>query len=284
MERSQDDRPSDTVQALKTSSGSHPALRIKLGQILLGSNIIEPEELDEALKIAQDSQEPIGKVLLMLTYVEPRSLQEALFTQSLIAEGVVDQNLAMQALRNAVVKEISLSDAIAELDIQPQALEEDDHELDDLLLRSKLITEEAYKLARKTSDESGIPIGRSLVLLNCIRFHHLNFALECLSVVRAGRMTTDDAIHILTEVKENNLTLEEAMKRVRISPRIFSRLKLGEILTGGQVINERERLSMVERALHEKRLLAMFSLNPIDQPWHFADRIDFAKSCSQRCD
>lgn len=249
-----DVRSQSREQPSTISYASLHALRLKLGQILLDAQLLKPDELQEALKIAKESDEPVGRVLITLSYVTEQTLQAALLAQSLIAEGVCDQPAAIEALKISVAQKIPLQQALEQAEVA--RAEADSSELDELLIESRMIQHDVYTEAKRVCRDNKIPIGRALVVRNAITFKNLSSALECVALMRNGRITKEEALKVLSEIREHSLDMEEALRRAHLSPRsTLSKLKLGEMLTAGKFINERQNLAAVERALLEKRLL-----------------------------
>lgn len=229
--------------------------RVKLGQLLVESGIITAEKLHEALKIAQDSGHPVGKVLSALNYVSEKDLQSAFLAQSLVGEGILDEVSAVKALKTASKAQASLAEVLEQTEAQRTTVE-DSAELEELLTRTRLISEMTYNEAKAKSVEENIPFGRALLLINGITFAHLNSTLEALSLIRAGKLSQEEALRALKEVKRSHITLEQAIGLLKISPRTtVTRIKLGDLLSRSRVISERENLAAVERALIERRML-----------------------------
>ena len=210
------------------------ALKLKLGSILLDAQLIHPEELQEALRIAKESQEPVGKILLTLGYLDEPTLQTVLLAQSLIAEGVADQPTAIAAIKVAREKGITLPQALQEAESSEKS-EIDCAELDRLIVSSGMVAEAVYVEAKKRSRENRIPLGRALILMSSITFKNLNLVLECVALVRSGRLTEEESVQALTLVQSNGIELDEALKRIHVSPGTTrSRIKLGDILTAAK--------------------------------------------------
>ncbi|HEY9786518.1 MAG TPA: hypothetical protein V6D17_14010 [Candidatus Obscuribacterales bacterium] len=228
--------------------------RVRLGQLLVEAELLTLESLHEALKIAQDSAAPLGKVLAKLNYVSDRDMQSALLAQSLVSEGIIDERTAVKALKTASRDNTSLVAVLESTEGNDESA--DCTELEELLTRSRMISQAAYDEAKQKSLTEGIPFGRALLLTNGITFAHLNSALEAICLIRDQKIVIEEAIRALKEVRRNHTSLQEAMAALKISPRTtFTRIKLGDLLSRSKVISERESLAAVEKALIEKRML-----------------------------
>src|ERR1700733_14185429 len=87
----------------------------RIGELLVGANVIKPEVLGEALQIAKKTQTPLGRVLMSIGELTERDLQTAIEVQSLLREGVVSAEFGIRALNVAVRSCISLEEAFKRL-------------------------------------------------------------------------------------------------------------------------------------------------------------------------
>lgn len=229
--------------------------RMRLGQLLIESQLVSGEHLHEALTISAHTGEKMGKVLSSLQYINEKDMQSALLAQSLVGEGILDERTAVAALKRAVEAGLSLAEVLDEAAPEKAAVERV-LELEQLVVRANLVSQQAFELALDKSRSEGVPFGRALILTNGIAFSLLSSALEAVSQVRSGSLDATDAVKALKEVKKNQYTLEDALQGLKISPKSsVNRIKLGDLLTSGKVISERDNLVAVERALIERRML-----------------------------
>lgn len=239
-----------------TSLSQHrQAKRMRLGQLLIESQLVTGEALHEALTISAHTGQKMGKVLSSLQYITDKNMQSALLAQSLVGEGILDERTAIAALKKAVEAGQSLAEV---LDASPaeKAAVERVLELEQLVVRANLVSQHAFEIALDKSRSEGVPFGRALILTNGIAFGLLSSALEAVSQVRSGALDAADAVKALKEVKKNQYSLEDALHGLKISPKsTVNRIKLGDLLTSGKVISERDNLVAVERALIERRML-----------------------------
>lgn len=229
--------------------------RMRLGQLLIESQLVTGEALHEALTISAHTGEKMGKVLSSLQYISDKNMQSALLAQSLVGEGILDERTAVAALKKAVEAGLSLAEV---LDASPteKAAVERVLELEQLVVRANLVSQQAFEVALDKSRSEGVPFGRALILTNGIAFGLLSSALEAVSQVRSGALDAADAVKALKEVKKNQYSLDDALHGLKISPKsTVNRIKLGDLLTCGKVISERDNLVAVERSLIERRML-----------------------------
>jgi len=243
------------MQAAVPMSQARRSRQVKIGRILLAAELISQDSLHEALTIAQELQQPIGKVLTSTQQVNDRDLQSALLAQSMLAEGLVEEHSAIETLKMASRERLGFSQAL-ELINQVSAKSPVASDLEDLLLNSGMVTDVVLNEAKRQSVETGATLGSSLMSMRAIVFAHLNYVFECITLMSQGRITKQIAVRALTDVKRENLELGQALLRQRINPRSTqSQMKLGDLLTAGSVITEKDNLSAVEQALSERRLI-----------------------------
>ncbi len=231
------------------------AKRMRLGQLLIESQLVTGEALHEALTISAHTGQKMGKVLSSLQYISDKNMQSALLAQSLVGEGILDERTAVAALKKAVEAGLSLAEV---LDASPteKAAVERVLELEQLVVRANLVSQQAFEIALDKARSEGVPFGRALILTNGIAFGLLSSALEAVSQVRSGALDAADAVKALKEVKKNQYSLDDALHGLKISPKsTVNRIKLGDLLTSGKVISERDNLVAVERSLIERRML-----------------------------
>lgn len=236
-----------------SSSLRKPKKVPRIGSLLVESGIIASGPLEEAARVARESNQPIGRVLLMLEYLRERELKSALLAQSLIAHGLIAQDTAIEALKTAAVRRISLDEALDEMGVTPVKAPER-HELGELLLAAGFLTRPLYDEALRTRQEAGVLLGRFLVLRGAITNAILGAALEVLVLVRDGRLTREQAAQTMTEMRTKHLSLQAALAELGILAGPAKRAKLGDILSMGGLITDSESLDAVELALEEKRM------------------------------
>ncbi|MBX9691567.1 MAG: hypothetical protein K2Z81_04225 [Cyanobacteria bacterium] len=234
------------------NQGKH-ARRVRIGRILLDAGLINAEKLQSALDKAKTLDQPIGKVLTQSQLISEKNLQSALLAQSMIQEGVVEERLAIQALKDSARSGQSFGELLSQKRAES---EKSSLSLEDLLLESGMVSAARLQEAKKKSKDSGIPIGQCLVMVHAITFSHLNQTFECLRLFHQGVVSRTSAIKALSMVKNENADLSWVLKRQKITPRATgSSFRIGDLLTAGSVITEKDNLAAVEQAYMEKRLI-----------------------------
>lgn len=229
--------------------------QVRIGRILLSADLISQDSLQEALTIAQELQQPVGKVLTSTQQVCDRDLQSALHAQTMLAEGLVEEHTAVETLKLATREGLAFGEALEMVNSVSQKSPVS-CDLEELLVASAMVSQALLDEAKRQSLENGLSLSCSLMAMRAIVFAHLNYAFECITLLGQGRITKQIAVRALSDIKRENIDLSSALQRQKISPKnTLSQLKLGDLLTAGSVITERDSLNAIERALAEKRLI-----------------------------
>ena len=86
--------------------------RKRIGDLLLKAGIIKPEHLPTGLAEADKFQLRLGEMLVMLRFMSTEDLTNVLQAQSMLENGQIDEELAVDALRQASMEKLDFEDAI----------------------------------------------------------------------------------------------------------------------------------------------------------------------------
>ena len=229
------------------------ARRVKLGRIMVLAGLLSKENMSEALSISKELDTPIGKVLTNTQLVSERNLQSALLAQSMVQEGVLDEQLAIEALKHSASTDTPFSDS---LEYARTSLKDREADLQELLLESGMVSEIVLRKALIVRDETGVSLGRALVDMRGIVFGHLDNAFDCLKMISDGQLSKKSAIKALISVRRDNLDLASALRKARVNPKdTGTGLRIGQLLAAAALISEHENLAAVEQSIEEKRLI-----------------------------
>jgi len=226
----------------------------RIGQLLLEAGIVKPHSLHQALHLAKESQQQVGRVLVGLGFLSERELNSALLVQSLIGEGAVNEQTAIRAVRQAAAKRVNVAEILKEISDETRTLV-DDGGLGSLLVASGMITAKVFEEALENSQQSGVLLGRTLLVMHAITASMLDTALTVLVMQRDDQVSKEQAVRVLREVRRSHCLLEDAATTLRIKMHAPTKARLGEILALSKLISESENAVAVERALLEKRML-----------------------------
>lgn len=226
---------------------------IRLGELLIEVGIIRPAELTDAIKVAGDTGLPIGRVLIMSGYVTDHELQAAVQAQSLIKDRLLEMDLASRALKKVAEEDIALDQALKNLGwTTSRSLTT--AKLGELLLGAELVTTTQLNEALRTSHETGLPLGRVLVLTQAVSDEMLSAALTAQVLVRDAKISKEHAIQGLKSAKRRRVTIEVSlMEHGFYRPPIRQSVKLGELLTLSGIVDESDLMNALELGLSREQ-------------------------------
>jgi hypothetical protein len=169
---------------------------VRLGELLTAAGVLRREDLNEAVQIANDTGQLIGKVLVMSGYLSKHALQVAVTAQSLIRDSVVTAELALVGIKVACNQEVSFEEAMEQLGWvrKPETVTA---KLGELLLSAGVIGSTELNNALRTAEVTGQPLGSVLLKLKVIDDAVLLFALDQQAAVRDGVVSREDAIRLI---------------------------------------------------------------------------------------
>jgi tetratricopeptide (TPR) repeat protein len=92
----------------ETSTG----IKKRIGDLLLAAGVIKPEHLPTGLAEADKFQLRLGEMLVMLRFMSTEDLTNVLQAQQMLDNGQIDEDMAIAALRQAMVDKLEFEDAI----------------------------------------------------------------------------------------------------------------------------------------------------------------------------
>lgn len=222
---------------------------LKLGELLIKVGILKMQELEDAINMANETGMPIGRVLIMSGYLTDQELQAAVQAQSLIKDKVVSIELALKALAGVSQEGITLEQALRTLG-WTSGKPVSTAKLGELLMAAELVTTQQLDEALKTSQETGLPLGRVLVLTQAISDDMLNSALTAQVLIRDGRITKDQALQGLKMTRRKRVNIEEALEELGFwrAP-LKVAVKLGEMFVLAGLVNEGDLMTALELGL-----------------------------------
>lgn len=231
------------------------AVAPKLGDLLVGADIITEVELNTALQLANQSDQPLGRMLVDLKYVEQKDIDNAVALQVLVLEASLSGATAIKVLGRCHRQDKTVQESLSELGWRPSEPKKDS-ELGLLLVDAALITQKIYDDAISICSDQNLTMGEYLVLKKLVPTAIVNGALQTAVLVAQYKISRTDSVLILQKVKAG-CSYWDALSQVSSDSRTVrsGRLSLGEVLTQGGFISESERIVAVERAMNERQML-----------------------------
>ena len=227
---------------------------LKIGELLIAAEILTKNDLEEAITSAKSTTLPVGRVLIMAGFCSENEFQAALNAQSLIRDSIVPADLAIKALNLLSLRSITFDEALREVGWVASAEDKESNKLGELLLAANILPQEHLDTAMRTSKTTGLPLGRLLVSLGILSDEVLATALNAQILIRAGRVTRQQAINGLRSAYKRLAPFE-----MTLSDQGFYRgptrptVRLGELLVSADLISEDDVLSSLEESLKQEK-------------------------------
>lgn len=164
----------------------------KVGELLTRAGVLRNQDLNEAISIAKETGQMIGKVLIMSGFITKEDLQAAVEAQSMVRDEVLEPELAILALSTASREHLLLEQALDQLGYHPQ--NRPTAKLGELLIASGNISIEHLSKALDEMRESVRPLGSLLVEWEVISRELLQDALDIQCEIRDGKMSKPDGV------------------------------------------------------------------------------------------
>ncbi len=222
---------------------------IRLGDLMIDSGIVSEDSFHEALQMAKMTGMPVGR-MLVLTGVSEAMLQATVQVQSLLKDGLVARDVACKALRMVAREDISLDDALVQLNWSQKETVGGGNKLGELLVESGFVTPQQLETALQQSFATGLPFGRLLVLSGDLSEPHLSAALNAQILIRDSKVTKEQACEALrsARAKQTSVEMSLAAKGYLQLPSKHN-LRLGELLEMAGVLAQSELMNAVEIGL-----------------------------------
>jgi hypothetical protein len=220
---------------------------IKFGDLVVRLGLVDPKDLHDALLVAPQFGLPLGRTLVLSGKISEDELQLAVELQPLINQHGYPLEAAIKAAAAVRNQGVSAADALKANGLSSVV---DRATLGNLLLEAQIIDSHQLSEAGKISYETGMRLGRVLVL-NCFISHNaLAKALEIQYMVRAKRISIEQGIEMLgSQVPKQSLQLEA---RAAVPAPGKKQVRFGEFLVLSGLATEAEILNAMESSLNNQ--------------------------------
>ncbi len=226
--------------------------QIRLGDLLTRAGLLKPEDLREGMLIAKQQSLPVGRVLIMAEFISEPNLQAAVQAQSMLKDGIIDIDTALEALKNSNEKNISLDDALSGLGWKDKN-NQSTNKLGELLIESGMVTQQQLEAGLQQCQNSGMPLGRVLVSFGSMSEQLLSAALNAQILIRDGKIGRDQAIAGLKACRERQITIEQSLTESGLQLPTLESVRLGELLVMANLLDQDKLMSAVELGLVEEK-------------------------------
>jgi len=200
-----------------------PGQSLKLGELFQMSGFLGESDMLECLEIELVKEKSFGQILLEQGLASNNLLEAAVYLQDLTASDTLRGYQAAEALRSVRTKEVSVYQAVAELQPPPQVAPP-------ILRFTELMQQagtcgsaDAIKQIIPESEDSSVKAGKKLLAAGLVNDVSLYTALRTFSLLREGYVTNDNAVLILQHCKTNNVNVDDAL--IKLGLNIPSRMQ-----------------------------------------------------------
>lgn len=185
----------------------------KLGQLLLSSNFVTEEQLEEALAGSASTGLPFGRMLVLNGVINESQLAATLNAQILIRDDKITKDQAIDGLKQARRRQIAVEVPLMEKGFY-RVQTRDAIRLGELLSLAGLISESQLLNAVELGLISQKPLGQVLIELNLVSEEILKTALQLQDLVMKGTLRPLQASQVLVQVRETGRSIPEAVAMI----------------------------------------------------------------------
>ncbi|MDX2106341.1 MAG: tetratricopeptide repeat protein [Candidatus Melainabacteria bacterium] len=260
----------------------------RFGDLLVQAGLLSPNQLQEAMTESRNKKLQIGQVLVMSGALSSKDLQMVLEAQSMLRDKSIDINLAVQCIKVARKIGSSFADALQDYD-ESLAKKARTGKLGELLVEAGIINEEQLSNSMEQSVNTGMPLGRVLVLNRAIPSEALQGVLDIQVKLRDEMMTREEALLALRNV--TGLSGEVPEQKAEDDKPKKSTVRLGELLVMAGILTENDVMDALEWGLANQQPIGnvlvnqnLISKDLLDAALFFQDavrenKIDALKAC-----
>jgi hypothetical protein len=221
---------------------------IRFGDLLVRLQLVDPSDLHDALIVAPQFGLPLGRTLVLSGRISEEELQLVVELQPLINQHGFALDAAVQAANLVRQGGMSAVEALKKTGIHNTV---DRATLGNMLLEAGLIDSVQLSEAGKSSYETGMRLGRVLVLNNYISHAALAKALEVQYMVRGKRISIEQGIEMLTNQVPKRQALALEARAIAPAPS-KKQVRFGEFLVLSGMATEAEILNAMESSLNNQ--------------------------------
>ncbi|MEZ4545408.1 MAG: hypothetical protein R3C24_16120 [Cyanobacteriota/Melainabacteria group bacterium] len=186
---------------------------IKLGELAALAGFFSDSDMLECLEIELVKEKQFGQILLEQGIVTHELLEAAIVLQDMVANDSIRAFQAGQALRRARDNQVSVYQAVAELDPPVQAPQKHISP-SELLVQSGLVDQDKMNELVPEELDSSIKVGKKVLAAGVISESFLYLALRTYSLFKQGYLSADQATAALAKCREDKVSLDEALSQL----------------------------------------------------------------------
>lgn len=183
---------------------------VKIGELCQMAGFLGESDMLECLEIEIVKEKQFGQILLEQGHVTQQLLEAAVYLQDMVSNETLKAYQAAEALRQVRNREVSVYQAVAELQPPPQ-LTPPILKMSELLEQAGLASNDEIAAVTDPDEESSIRLGKKLLAAGIVTEPMLYTTLRCYSLLREGFLSNEQAVNVLSYARENNSSIDEGL-------------------------------------------------------------------------
>ncbi|MBI5175171.1 MAG: hypothetical protein HY986_19945 [Candidatus Melainabacteria bacterium] len=209
------------------------------------------------MSTAKSLNVPLARALTMLNMVGEGTLKIVLEADELVRSNQATVDLALKALRLARQNNMTMEDAIGVITSvhkKTQTVQSITNPLTELLMKAELITNEQLGRSIIQAKDTGMQMGRIMVLNRDLSGWMMTAALTAQLLVRDEKITKDQAVQALLIVARRRVSLEQALFELGLfSEKSGQTVRIGELVLMAGFLSEGDMLECLEIELIKEK-------------------------------
>ncbi len=230
------------------------ATTFRFGDLLVALELVSETDLNDALQVAPQFGLPLGRSLVLSGRLTEEELKLVVELQSLVNHNSYPMESAKQAARMVRTKGATATEALSTIGVKSSS---DRSTLGSILLESGAITPAQLEEAKRVSYETGMRLGRVLILNGVIDHTLLTKALDAQAMIRDKRLSVEQAVERLRpNISFSTSPSALALEAHALQPNPAKKnVRFGEFLVLCGLATEAEILNAMETSLNNQQSL-----------------------------
>ncbi len=225
---------------------------IKLGELMIRAGVLTSQQLLEAIEYSKQTSMPVGKMFVMCGIVTENVLYSAVQLQSMVRDNQVDLENAVALLSMVYRQDIPLTQAMEQTGRSSKP-KEPTFRLGEILYEAGFLGADELEKFLKDGQDSGLPLGRIILLYGSISKEMLSAALTAQVLVRDGKVSREQAIKALKTTRRRRSDLETSLRELGFyTGNVRPHTLIGELFMKSGLVEEADLLSALEFALENE--------------------------------
>lgn len=237
----------NVMGAVAAKSSQHAAAGVvnPITALLVASEIITNEQLNQIHIQAKDSDVPLGRFMLLNRIIARSTLTEVLSTQRLVKEGKLTIHQAVQALSAANQRKVSVSQVLFEQGEYNESSGET-LRLFELLWMTSLISESDFLDCLELELCKDKPFGQIVIEQNLLSMEVVEAAHTLLDMV-GSFLKPFQAAGALKSVKLKNISVYQALAELHPPPQVEQRqIRVGDLIVEAGIATREKLETLME--------------------------------------